>query len=143
LRLAQDFKNQEKDFSTENWKENLELNRYNAGVENHIFWGNRYQVASLMENFLNKKIDGEEFCDAVQGLRHKLINTCDKFLLELISSSEKIKNFQPDERSEKLRRFLTGLFCECEHFDEDYETEEFYISIENGFLNFQKALNEE
>ena len=68
-----------------------------------------------------------------------------KFNLELISSSEKIKNFQPDERSKKLSGFLKGLYCECEYFaeTEDDQNEEFYDSIKNGFLNFQKALNKE
>jgi len=98
-----------------------------------------------MKNFLNKKIDGELFCDQVYGLRLKLINTSEKFKLELISNSEKIKDFQPDERSKKLSGFLTGLYCECEYFAdaEDYQNEEFYDSIKNGFLNFQKALNKE
>ena len=98
-----------------------------------------------MKNFLNKKIDGKLFCEQVYGLRRKLINTCEKFNLELISSSEKIKDFQPDERSKKLRGFLTALYFECEYCaDTDgYQNEEFYDSIKNGFLNFQKALNKE
>ena len=84
-----------------------------------------------MEDFLNRKINGEELFYKVYVLRRKLIDRCEKFKLELISSSEKISCF------------LTGLCCECEHFDEDYQNEEFYTFIKNGFLNFQKALNEE
>jgi len=80
-------------------------------------------------------------CGEVYGLRRKLINACEKFKLEL--GSEKVKDFQPDVRSKKLSGFLTGLYCECEHFAEDYENDEFYTSIKNGFLKFQKALNEE
>ena len=47
-----------------------------------------------MEDFLNKKIDEEELCDRVYEFRRKLINTCEKFNLELISGSEKIKGFK-------------------------------------------------
>ena len=32
---------------------------------------------------------------------------------------------------------------ECDNFMEDYQNSPFYTSIQNGFLNFQKALNEE
>ena len=98
-----------------------------------------------MKNFLNKKIDGKSFCDQVYGFRRKLINTCEKFNLELISSSEKIKDFQPDGRLKKLSGFLTSIYCECEYFGEaeDYQNEEFYNSIKKGVLNFQKALNKE
>ena len=143
LKRSQDLKNQRKNLFIENQEEDFELSEYNIAVEEHIFWQDRYQVALLMEDFLNKKIDGELFCDQVYGLRRKLINTCEKFKLELISSSEKIKDFQPDGRSKKLSGFLTGLYCECEHFAEDYQNDVFYTSIKNGFLNFQKALNEE
>ena len=145
LKRSQDLKNQRKNLFIENQEEDFELSEYNIAVEEHVFWQDRDQVALLMENFLNKKIDGELFCDQIYGLRCKLINTCEKFKLELISSSEKIKDFQPDGRSKKLSGFLTGLYCECEYFAEaeDYQNEEFYDSIKNGFLNFQKALNKE
>ena len=145
LKRSQDLKNQRKNLFIENQEEDFELSEYNIAVEEHVFWQDRDQVALLMENFLNKKIDGELFCDQIYGLRCKLINTCEKFKLELISSSEKIKDFQPDGRSKKLSGFLTDLYCECEYFAEaeDYQNEEFYDSIKNGFLNFQKALNKE
>jgi hypothetical protein len=122
-------------------KEDFELSEYNIALEEHIFWQYRYQVASLMENFLNRKINGEKFCDRVFGFRRELMNRYDKFLLEL--SSGKVKDFQPDERSKKLSGFLTGLFCYCDDFMEDYENDEFSTAIQNGFLNFKKALNEE
>lgn len=142
LKRQQELKNQGKTLFIENREEDFELSKYNLAVEQHIVWRNRYTIAFLMEDFLNRKIDGEELCDQVYGLCHKLRNTCEKFNLELISSSEKIKDFQPDSRSKNLRGFLTGLYCECEHFDEDYENDVLYSSIKNGFLNFQKALNE-
>ena len=149
LKRSQDFKNQGKNLFLENREEDFELSKYNAAVAEHIFWQDRYQVALLMEDFLNRKIDGEELCDRVYGLRRKLINACEKFKLEL--GSEEFKDFQPDGRSKKLNGFLTGLFCECEHFAdksrrklrEDYENHQFYTSIKNGFLKFQKVLNEE
>jgi hypothetical protein len=138
LQRSQDLK---KNLFLENREEDFELSEYNIAVEEHIFWQYRYQVASLMENFLNRKINGEKFCDRVFGFRRELMNRYDKFLLEL--SSGKVKDFQPDERSKKLSGFLTGLFCYCDDFMEDYENEEFSTAIQNGFLNFQKALNEE
>ena len=141
LKHSQDLKNQGKILFQESRKEYLELSQYNIDVEEHIFWQERYQVALWMEDFLNRKIDGEELCDRVRGLRRELINACEKFKLDL--SSGKIKDFQPDERSKKLNGFLTGCFFECENFMEDYENEEFYTAIKNGVLNLQKVLNEE
>jgi Holliday junction resolvasome RuvABC ATP-dependent DNA helicase subunit len=93
LKRSQDLKNQGKNLFIKNREEDLELSKYNIAVEQHIFWQDRYQVALLMEDFLNRKIDGKELCARVYGLRRKLIDTCEKFLLQLTSGSEKIKTF--------------------------------------------------
>ena len=143
LKRSQDLQNQGKDLFQENQKEYFELAQYNIVVEEHFFWQDRYKIFLLMENFLTRKIDCQLFCDHVYGLRCKLINKCEKFRLELLSSSEKIKDFQPDERGKNLSGFLTGLFCECECLDDTENYLEFYDSIEIGFFNFQKALKKE
>ena len=44
---------QDKSFFKENQAEFLELSRYNAAVDQHIFWENRFEVASLIQTFLN------------------------------------------------------------------------------------------
>jgi len=97
----------------------LELSQYNAAVDQHIFWEDPFEVASVIQAFLNKDIDGEEFHDSVFGLRRN----CDKFLSRLVS--EEIKEFFPNKESYKLKGFLSSLY-----FDE----ETFYNSIRNGFL---------
>jgi hypothetical protein len=94
-----------------------------------------------MQDFLNRKIDGQEFCDRVFGLRRNLMIARDKFLVQL--GAGEVKDFQPDPRSKKLSGFLDGLFCYCDDFMEDYENDQFSNAIQNGFLNFQKVLNEE
>ena len=140
LKRDQDFKNQGKSFYKERPEESLELSNYNAAVEQHIFWEERFKVDELMQDFLNRKIDGQEFCDRVFGLRRNLMIACD-FLVQL--SAGEVTDFHPDPRSKKLRGFLTGLFCYCDDFMEDYENDQFSNAMQNGFLNFQKALNEE
>jgi hypothetical protein len=141
LKRSQDFKDQGKSFYKESPEESLELSSYNAAVEENIFWQQRYKVAELMKDFLNRKIDGELFCDQVFGLRRNLMIASDKFLIQL--GAGEVKDFQPDPRSKKLSGFLSGLFCYCDDFMEDYENDQFSDAMQNGFLNFQKALNEE
>ena len=57
LKRSQDFKDQGKSFYKESPEESLELSSYNAAVEENIFWQQRYKVAELMQDFLNRKID--------------------------------------------------------------------------------------
>ena len=141
LKRSQDFKDQGKWFSKESPEEDLELSSYNIAVEENMFWQQRYEVAELMQDFLNRKIDGQEFCDRVFGLRRNLMIATDKFLIQL--GAGEVKDFQPDPRSKKLSGFLTFLFCYCDDFMEDYENDQFSDAMQNGFLNFQKVLNEE
>lgn len=141
LKRSQDFKNQGKSFYKESPEESLELSNYNVAVQHHLFWEQRFKVSKLMQDFLHRKIDGEEFSSSVFGLRRNLRIAYDQFILEL--SAGKVKDFQPDPRTKKLSGFLTGLFCYCDEFMEDYKNDEFLTAMQNGFLNFQKALNEE
>ena len=85
---------QGKSFFKENQAEFLELSRYNAAVDQHIFWVNRFEVASLVQTFLNKEINAEEFHNSVFGLRRNHINKCDKFLSKLVFGE--IKEFFPN-----------------------------------------------
>jgi len=141
LKRSQDFKDQGKWLYKESPEEDLELSSYNIAVEENMFWQQRYEVAELMQDFLNRKIDGQEFCDRVFGLRRNLMIATDKFLIQL--GAGEVKDFQPDPRSKNRSGFLSGLFCYCDDFMEDYENDQFYDAMQNGFLNFQKALNEE
>lgn len=141
LKRYQDFTNQGKSFYKESPEESLELSRSNVAVEEKIFWKQRYKVNELMQDFLNRKIDGQEFCSGVFGIRRNLKIACDQFLVQL--STGEVKNFQPDPRSQNLSGILTSLFCYRDDFMEDYENDQFINAMQNGFLNFQKALNEE
>ena len=108
LKRYQDFKNQGKSFYKESPEKNSELSKYNVAVEQNIFWQQRYKVNELMQDFLNRKIDGQEFCDRVFGLRRNLMIAYDQFLVQL--GAGEVTDFQPDPRSKKLSGFLGGLF---------------------------------
>ena len=146
LKISEDLKKQKKSLFTQNRADYDELLRYNTVIGEHIFWQDRYQLILLHENFLNRKIDIESFRALVYEFRRQYLNKCEKFRLELISNSEKIKDFQLDKTDPEkdVSGFLTALFCECEYFADadNYSDEKFYETIKIGFLNFQEALNE-
>lgn len=141
LKQKKKILNEGKCFLRENRKAALELMEYNATVEQHIDWEDRFEIASVMENFLSKKINAHEFHDSVFGLRRKHLEKCKRFLSKLVS--EEIKDFCPNKNAPKLKGFLSALYFECEHFETNFNEAELYTSIENGFLKFQIILNEE
>ena len=141
LKHEKKFRSQNKSFFEENLTEFWELNKYNAAVSEHIFWEDRFQVDSLIQAFLNKEINGEEFHDNVFELRRNHLAKCKKFLSQLVS--KEIKNFFPNKESYKLKGFLSSLYFECENFEMNFDEEEFYASIQDGLLKFRKILKEE
>lgn len=141
LKKEKNIRNEKKSFLKENRKEAFELLDYNIHVEEHIEWEERFEIASVIENFLDKQINAHEFHDCVFGLRRKHIQKCERFLLKLVS--EEIKNFYPNKNALKVKGFLSALYFECEHFETNFNEEELYNSIKSGFFKFQKILNEE
>lgn len=96
-----------------------------------------------MQEFLSRKINAEDFCNRVFELRRNHITECKEFLFKLASGE--IKNFVPNKKSPKLKGFLSSLYFECEDYIEninDYNDDEFYTCIQNGFLKYQEALRE-
>lgn len=84
-------------------------------------------------------MDGQEFRDSFLELCRKLIDPYDEFIVKL--GSEKLKDFQPDIRSAGFGGLISFLSSECDNFSGDYDNKEFYDSIKDRFLKFQKVLN--
>ena len=80
LKQEKKILNEKKSFLKENPKEALELIKYGAKVSQHLVWEDRFEIASVIEDFLSKKINAHEFHDSVFGLRHKHSEKCKRFL---------------------------------------------------------------
>ena len=141
LKLKEKVLSQDKSFLKENEAEFLELSGYNAAVDQHIFWEKRFKVASLLQTFMNGKINAQDFHDSIFGLRRNHIDECNKFLSRLVSGE--IKEFFPNKESYKLKGLLSALYSACEYFEMNWNEETFYDSIQNAFLKLQEILNEE
>ena len=141
LKQKEPLKIENKSFYKENRKDDIELSIYNKFVEENIFWQQRYKVDELIQEFFDRKINPEGLCDRVFGLRNSLIFETETFLNKLITGE--VNTFEPNLNSKKLSGVLDTLFCECDYFIKDYENDQFSDIMENAFLKFQKALNED
>jgi len=141
LKKQKKILNEKKSFLKEHRKEALELLQYSAKVDNHIDWTDRFEIASVMENFLSKKIDAHEFHDSVFGLRNKHLKKFDRFISKLVS--EEIKDFYPNKNAYKLKGFLSALYGDCEYFEMNFDEAQLYTDVEKKFFQLQLVLNEE
>ena len=55
LKQEKKILNEKKSFLDENPKEALELIKYDAKVSHHIVWEDRFEIASVIEDFLSNK----------------------------------------------------------------------------------------
>ena len=123
LKRSRDLEKQGKSLYHQNQEDHLELLKYGAALENHIFWKNRDQFVLLIENFINGIIDAEEFSDTLYVLDSKTLDTVESFETKV----EKLKDFQPDPdfRSERFSSFVIFLCHQSEDFEDYYTEEEF------------------
>lgn len=135
LKQEKKTQDEERSFFKENPKEALELINYGAQVSQHIEWEDRFEIASVMQDFLSKNIDADEFHDSVFGLRRKHLEKCERFRSKLVS--EEIKDFCPNKKANKLEGFLSFLYFECEHFEDNFDEAELYTSIKEAYNEYE------
>ena len=107
LKRYKDFKNKSKSLYDENQDEALELLSYGKEVEQMIFWQQRYKVEKLMQDFVNKAIDSEEYCDKIFGIYPNLMIASEQFRVAL--EAKEVKNLQPEPRAKKVDSFFIQL----------------------------------
>lgn len=120
LRRFLDFEKQGKDLYTENRDEYLELLHYRGTLEDYTFWKSREQFVLLMENFVNDSIDMEQFKIAFSRLWWENMEAHDAFKIDL----KRVKNFQPNPRSDRFCSFVTFVFRQFEVLEDEDCTEQ-------------------
>lgn len=121
-------------------EEKRQLMKYNGYAENRLAWELRFELNSLFNEFLEKKIDGEGLCDGLHGLRLTLVDQTAKFESDLVSG--KIENFQALD-SNAMSKLLRYLYFASDDWEEnEYDTPEFYNFVQKGILALQDILNE-
>lgn len=84
-------------------------------------------------------IDKTEFSDYIFQLRIEALDRSDKLESEL--NLGKLQDFNPDFlRLIGFGQLNTLLRLECEKFEKNYQTKNFYLSIKKFFLQLQEVL---
>jgi hypothetical protein len=84
-------------------------------LEDHAFWNNREQFVLLMKNFIHDSIDMEEFEIAFSRLWWETIKAYDAFEIDL----KRVKNFQPNPRSDRFGSFVTFVYRQFEVLEDE------------------------
>lgn len=94
------FQNLGKNLAQEEPENFLEFSKYEIYIEDYLYWKKRFKYLSLMQNFLNEKIDIEEFSDNIFAFRREVEQELNDTYVKLAfeSGSEKFQDFNPNLR---------------------------------------------
>lgn len=141
LKGEQSFENLGKVFYREEFENFLKLWKYDAAICKYFYWKNRFQLASLIKQFINGRISGYELKYNCFLLKKKLSKLTNQLRLDL--DSEKFEDFNPDFLGLiGFANFISLLDDEFDDFRDDYDKKKFYQSVKNIFLELQKVFNE-
>ena len=142
LKYSQDLKQQGKFISGESRNGYLELLKYSAMLASHLGWETRDQYVKLLNEFMEKKIDIPEFCQAFcrrSELNDEVVDTLESNFILL----------SPHEKSVEFSDFMEEIFSCCEAYNGDPEPfrtsydigeTEFRDSVEKTYFRLQKFL---
>lgn len=89
LKRQKSFEDRGKNFHNEEFENFFELSGYNGAICNYIQWKNRFQLASLLEEFLDGTISGKAFRNNLFLFHRNLMTLTDKFILDLDSGNKR------------------------------------------------------
>ena len=131
---SEELNKQGKNFYRENVEEYFELNRYDIGVEEEVFWTKQEAFVKIMKNFLDNILDFDEFETAFTLLYWEVRKEFDILKIDL----EYIDKFQPSTRPYRFASFMCSIYREFEEVEDEYCTEEeLKDSVKEAYLKFK------
>lgn len=142
LKYEKELKAKGKTLSKENEKKYRNLIKYEVSLLDHFKWEQKHRYFLLITNFLDKKIDTDQYIDQLFKLEHETQNRAEELKLDF----EKLKEFKPNSVSEGFSKFIEELCSDCRIFEPDPDLrDDFEISekqLRNGvkkiFLQIQE-----
>ena len=110
-----------------------ELTRYCTFLWDDIFWQSRNQYLQIIESFISRKIDGEEFANQFGNLRGENMNASDMREANL----EGEMNLQLNPKSSGFTKIISDIYAHIDTFDPDLDNSEssiYGIAITEEYL---------
>jgi len=144
LKYQNELKLKGKTLSEENEEDYIKLITYEVSLLYHFRWEQKDRYFLLMTNFLDKKIDVDQYLCQLFELEHEVQNLVEKLKLDF----EKLKEFEPNSVSEEFSKPIDELLSDYRVFEPDPDLrDDFEISetelingVKNIFLQIQKHL---
>lgn len=125
LKYEKELKSKEKILSKENEQNYKELIKYEVSLLNHFKWEQKDRYFLLITNFLDKKLETDQYICQLFKLEYEIQNLVEKLKLDF----EKLKEFKPNSVSKGFFKLIKELCSDCRIFEPDPDLrEDFEIS---------------
>lgn len=137
VRKKNHLKNQKKNFAQENKNEYLLFIKYRSILYEELLWKQKDKIISLIENFLNKKIDSENFRNEVFRIREEVRAKRTKLESDFLNGMGGYQNVEINLNKANFSNFFNEIFIIADCY-EDEELEKLYTEIDKELFLFKE-----
>ena len=142
LKYEKELKLKGKSLSKENEQDYKKLLKYEVSLLDHFKWEQKDRYFLLITNFLDKKINIDQYICQLFKLEYEIQNLVEELKLDF----EKLKEFKPNSVSKGFSKLIEELCSDCRIFEpypdlrDDFEISETQLinSLREIFLQIQE-----
>lgn len=118
IKYRNELRKQGKLLILEDRKKAIELSEYTIRILDQLHWLNRNQYLQLIMDFLNSKLDGNQFDEKFSKMFSKFDDD------PLQRNCEQLKIFKLNPESRGFAQPVSEIYESCEQFFDEYNSEE-------------------
>ena len=131
LKYEKELKSKGKSLSKENEQDYKKLIKYEVSLLDHFKWEQKDRYFLLITNFLDKKIDTDQYICQLFQLEYEIQNLVEELKLDF----EKLKEFKPNSVSKGFSKLIEELCSDSRIFEPDPDLRDDFEISETQLIN--------
>lgn len=131
LKYEKELKLKGKSLSKENEQDYKKLLKYEVSLLDHFKWEQKDRYFLLITNFLDKKINIDQYICQLFKLDYEIQNLVEELKLDF----EKLKEFKPNSVSKGFSKLIEELCSDCRIFEPDPDLQDDFEISETQLIN--------
>lgn len=131
LKYDKELKSKGKILLKENEQDYKKLIQYEVSLLDHFKWEQKDRYFLLITNFLDKKIDTDQYIGQLFKLEYEIQNLVEELKLDF----EKLKEFKPNSVSKGFSLLIEELCSDCRIFEPDLDLRADFEISETQLIN--------
>lgn len=128
LNYQKKLKQQKKSLQIEDPTKYSKLINYSARIAEYLHWSQKNEYLQLIKDFLNSKIDGQEFDHKFS----KMVRIIEEKSSVLFKNCQQLKNIEPTSMSVGFGNWISEIYLCCNEFYVDFDEEKDRTEIPFG-----------